>query len=419
MLSLFLALFLYAASVHSELSNFTIDDEFGDETTGLKPIYSPIGDWEQGLTCITCGINIFEIPLDTSQIYQSTWHDATHRADEDDTNITVSFNGSAVYVYHIVANSIPYVDTVTQLSFVLDGEFVGQYNHTPDSSGIIMYNVPVFVDTALSNTAHILVIRGGGRESLILFDYVVYTSEDTSGEPGGPSTLSSTSTSTSPGESPAPPSDMPTSTSPFPSTAGSSLSNHNLSLAPSRTPAQSSPLTHSLQTNSSRPTKTPSHGHSSRVSTRAIVGATVGSIAAFSLTCALLFLFCHIRRRNRGQGVHVVTLNSTGSQPATPVDVDCAKPETDSVLDIKHLSPIWKPLVPTQLYRSHRTSTRSGSSGGAVVTVGAYGHSPEGDAGVVRVDGPGGRNLSKDIVAIREELARFRAERARAKRFRA
>ena len=157
---------------------------------------------------------------------------------------------------------------------------------------------------------------------------------------------------------------------------------------------------------------TASPERSSHVSRGAIVGATVGSIAAFSLICALLF--SRIRRRKRGREAHVITLNG-GNEPTTPVDDDPVKPETDSVLDIKHLSPIWKPLVPIP---SYRTSSTSGSSGAAVTTVSAYGHSPERDAGVLSEDGAGGRGLGKDIQEIREELARFRAQRSFGRRFR-
>ena len=130
------------------------------------------------------------------------------------------------------------------------------------------------------------------------------------------------------------------------------------------------------------------------------------------LLCALLF--CCIRKRNRGrpqQGYFInVTLNN-GDEPATPVDDVHDKQETDSVLEIKHLSPIWKPLVPLP---SHLTRSRtSASSGAAVTTVDAYGQSPERGSDVRPGDGRRGRSLGKDIMEIREQLARFRARRGR------
>ena len=428
MLSFFLALSSLAASVNSEPSNVTIDDELGDEMTGLSPVYFPEEDWELGPLCTSCPINFFETSLDLSQIYLSTWHEATHQAGEGKTTITMSFTGTAVYVYHIVVNSIPDVTTLTRLSFVLDGAVVGQYHHTPDASGTILYNVPVFVSTGLANTGHTLVIRGVGSESLLLFDYVMYTSEDGSGEAGGSSNLPSTSSSTwtrtrtvstSTSDVPSSTSSLPssstlTSTSSIPSVALSSLSSQNMSSIPSQTPAQSSAPTPTIQTSSSspKPTVTPSPEHGSHVSRRAIVGATVGSITVVLLLCALLF--CCIRKRNRGhpqQGYFInVTLNN-GDEPATPVDDVHDKQETDSVLEIKHLSPIWKPLVPLP---SHLTRSRtSASSGAAVTTVDAYGQSPERGSDVRLGDGRRGRSLGKDIMEIREQLARFRARRGR------
>ena len=418
MLNFFLALALFSMSVNSHPSNFTIDDEFGDETNGLMPIYSPVEDWDQGLTCISCDVNPFEVPLDMSQIFQSTWHEATHRGRGDGTNITVSFTGNAVYVYHIVANTIPYVNTLTRLSFVLDGKKVGEYNHTPDSSSRILYNVPVFASTELETTGHTLVIRGGGLASLLLFDYVVYTSDDGGSETGQSSTSSSISTSTSFGTLSTSLPSVSSFTSSFPSTfslssmAASSSPIQNLSVTPSHTPAQSTTPMHTLQTSSLSPppTITRSPERNSHMSGSAIAGATVGSIAAASLICALLFY--RIRRRKRGQEVHVITLNSA-NEPATPVDDDSAKQETESVLDIKRLSPIWEPLVPMPSYRS----SRSGSSGAAVTTVGAYGHSSERGVGVLGEYGTEGHGLGKDIQEIREELARFRAQRPFGRRF--
>ncbi|PIL37474.1 hypothetical protein GSI_01168 [Ganoderma sinense ZZ0214-1] len=408
----FLALSLFAASVNSTPLNVTIDDEFGDEITGLLPIYSPAEEWEQGLTCISCNVNVFDVALGMSQIYQATWHEATHQAGGGQTTITVSFTGSAVYVYHIVANSIPDVITSTQLSFDLDGKVVGHYSHTPDSSDTILYNVPVFVSTELANTAHTLIIRGGGRESLLLFDYVAYTSEDAGGSSSSSSKSSSTSTSTS--SLPSTPTLVSTSpkasASSLPSISPHSSSSQNLSFTPSQTPSQPIASTHTLQTNSSSssPTITSSPRRSSHVSTRAIVGATVGSIAAFLLVCALLF--CRIRRRNQGRPrAHIIALD-IGNGPATPVDDDPTELETDSVLEIKHLSPIWKPLVPLP---SYLTRSRSASSGAAVTTVDAYGHSPESGPDVRRRDGLSGRSLRKDIMEIREQLARLRARRGR------
>ena len=92
----------------------------------------------------------------------------------------MKFAGVAVYVYGITPNSMSAgrtdVTTFMNLSFVLDDEHVGNYVHQPNESSVVEYNVPVYVNTSLSNGGHSLLIQfGGSSPSLFLFDYVVYT----------------------------------------------------------------------------------------------------------------------------------------------------------------------------------------------------------------------------------------------------
>ncbi|TBU22289.1 hypothetical protein BD311DRAFT_676434, partial [Dichomitus squalens] len=169
----YLLLPLWVALAQSVLVNYTIDDEYGDEVTGVQPAYTPPIYWGQGSDDIPCGLSILQV--DTSQVYRQTWHAAIRWQDGQDADITVNFTGSAVYVYHMVANIFPAVDTSSQLSFILDDEAAGQYNNVPDASCSILYNVLVFANTTLENIAHTLIIRGRGTTPLILFDYLVYT----------------------------------------------------------------------------------------------------------------------------------------------------------------------------------------------------------------------------------------------------
>ncbi len=87
------------------------------------------------------------------------------------------FNGTAVYVYNVLANQVPFADTLTNLTFALDGHQVGTFVHEPTSSAFFDYNIPVHTSESLDDMEHTLVIQAVGdtTPSLILFDYVVYT----------------------------------------------------------------------------------------------------------------------------------------------------------------------------------------------------------------------------------------------------
>ncbi|KAL7285155.1 hypothetical protein ACG7TL_000247 [Trametes sanguinea] len=91
--------------------------------------------------------------------------------------INASFTGTAVYVYNLIANTVPSVSTETNLSFSIDGTYMGQYIHIPDPyQPKIIYNVSVFSHTRLANQTHFIEIRASGsKASLILFDRIVYT----------------------------------------------------------------------------------------------------------------------------------------------------------------------------------------------------------------------------------------------------
>ena len=90
----------------------------------------------------------------------------------------------AVYAYFILANLVDATTTLTNLSFTLDNEFVGTFEHNPTNSTDIQYNSPVYVNETLENKTHTLVISARGPSeaqnsnsfnSLLLFDYMIYT----------------------------------------------------------------------------------------------------------------------------------------------------------------------------------------------------------------------------------------------------
>lgn len=65
---------------------------------------------------------------------------------------------------------------MTNLSFTLDGQLAGSFEHEPTDADTIIGNVLGFQNTGLSNTEHTLVIAANGVESsVMLFDYLMYS----------------------------------------------------------------------------------------------------------------------------------------------------------------------------------------------------------------------------------------------------
>nr|VWO99247.1 Siderophore exporter MmpL4 [Ganoderma boninense] len=188
---------LLFASASSRLVNITVDDTFGDPTTDLFPEYLPNnGTWNAGSSsedCPTCFIG--PSTLNLTQIHNGTWHDTTYLPSEALATITVRFNGSAVYVYNILPNTLPSTITLANISFSVDGEYVDRFIRAPDSGSTILYNQLVYHNTTLNDGPHSLTMTAGDN-SLVLFDYLIYTTEgnDTSPSPNDASQSSSSST---------------------------------------------------------------------------------------------------------------------------------------------------------------------------------------------------------------------------------
>ncbi|KAI0756226.1 hypothetical protein C8Q80DRAFT_1091458, partial [Daedaleopsis nitida] len=173
----FHSLFFYAILCTAALVNHTIDDELGDEVTGLKPRYLPDGDtWSKGSSCSQCTITRI---VDTAQVFDSTWHDTTYFVGTSPgVAIEASFNGTAVYVFNIIANILPNASvTFTNLTFYIDDRYVGAFSHTPHSGPPdLLYHVPVYTNSSLTDDEHtIRILADGSQNSLVLFDYIIYT----------------------------------------------------------------------------------------------------------------------------------------------------------------------------------------------------------------------------------------------------
>ena len=70
------------------LVNRTIDDQYGDPITSTYPVYSPVGDWQQGATCSDCAVQ-----PDVNKAFDGTWHDSTFYPGSTPKSVSVTFNG--------------------------------------------------------------------------------------------------------------------------------------------------------------------------------------------------------------------------------------------------------------------------------------------------------------------------------------
>lgn len=88
-LTTLLFLFVLAGHPLASLVNRTIDDEYGDSITGLKPIYFPQDQWAQGANCSNCTSE----PL-SDLAFDSTWHVSTYFVNRmEPPSIAFSFTG--------------------------------------------------------------------------------------------------------------------------------------------------------------------------------------------------------------------------------------------------------------------------------------------------------------------------------------
>jgi hypothetical protein len=194
-----------------------------------------------------------------------------------------------VSVYCIVANTVPYADSTTNLSFSLDsGASTGNYMHIPDSTNTILYNSLVWSKSGLDNVPHTLVITPlatSSTPSLTLFDYVEYTSVIWPNDTGSFADSSSSYEAPDPISSPASIS-PPSSTSPSPSaTAVAPTSTSNV-VPPSSTSTDASPL--STSTTASPPSTSNPISPPSPTSTAPTTGGT-STNAGTSSTANIVF----------------------------------------------------------------------------------------------------------------------------------
>ncbi|KAJ7146060.1 hypothetical protein C8R44DRAFT_723912 [Mycena epipterygia] len=174
---LLLLLFVGFASqgVWTRSVNRTIDDTFGDSVTGVLPRYSLASNgkvtWDNAVVCpqTTC-----VWAPDKANTFNQTYM----VSNSSNAKFTLTFSGTAIYVYTITINATQagfsqQFSFFTQLDDNDDVQSSIQFNHPPQPA----YNVLLYSQTGLDNTTHTLAV--GPRSGVpLFFDFAMYTFED-------------------------------------------------------------------------------------------------------------------------------------------------------------------------------------------------------------------------------------------------
>ncbi|EJD06216.1 uncharacterized protein FOMMEDRAFT_18373 [Fomitiporia mediterranea MF3/22] len=175
--------------IRGALVNVTIDDQFGDPTTGQVIQYNPPEAWNPGQTCSGCTAK----PAPASNAHNGTWTDATFfpaGTGIGTTNVSgqiisasVPFVGTAVYVSVILTGSITSPDGRSDFTFLIDNATAGVFQKEPNGDSSYQFNQIVFSQTGLENQLHTITIQSGngGKKSIVLLDSIIYTKKNASG----------------------------------------------------------------------------------------------------------------------------------------------------------------------------------------------------------------------------------------------
>ncbi|KAF5389263.1 hypothetical protein D9757_003536 [Collybiopsis confluens] len=155
--------------VLSGFLNVTVDD------TNPRIAYSPQNAWN----LVDSSQNNSQTEPDTGRAYNYTLHKAKSIASDGALSLfaNITFTGSAVYVFGALAGA-PSTTPSTLIGFYIDGQLINNFT-SPEQimSSPSAYNVSLFSKTGLGDGEHILNIADG-PDSLVLLDYIVYTTED-------------------------------------------------------------------------------------------------------------------------------------------------------------------------------------------------------------------------------------------------
>ncbi|KAI0090027.1 hypothetical protein BDY19DRAFT_98976 [Irpex rosettiformis] len=157
--------------------NITVDDSgLGGSLSQIT--YAPPGGWNVGNNCSACTAH-----PSPGEAFAGTWHDTTFPANgtaNDLKTASLVFNGSAIYVFCVLAHSFTSPTSTSDMTFYLDGQVVGHFLSVPDGDTTYDYNVPVYSNALLTPGSHSFTLQGGrvgGSKSLVLLDYIVYSQD--------------------------------------------------------------------------------------------------------------------------------------------------------------------------------------------------------------------------------------------------
>ncbi|KAF8877528.1 hypothetical protein BD779DRAFT_1448442 [Infundibulicybe gibba] len=179
---LLLWIFTLIGASSAVLVNRTVDDGPGDSTSGPPVQYAPeiappsLGGgvlWRSQNNCDGCDIK----PVN-SDAESGTWTAIGYYPSVKNATATIEFQGSAIYIYLILANypTTPDIVSSVHCNFRLDGEIVGNYSHPTDGSSRFEYNALAYANTSLPNANHTILLEITGPDpSYLIFDYAEYT----------------------------------------------------------------------------------------------------------------------------------------------------------------------------------------------------------------------------------------------------
>ncbi|KAF8120854.1 hypothetical protein EV363DRAFT_1278597 [Boletus edulis] len=215
---------LFATFALAALRNVTVDDAVLTGT--VVPQYLPSASaWHQGNNCTVCAAK-----PDPSMVYDGTWHDTTYSPPNGTfKSIEFSFTGHALYIYFILANAPNFLlsEALTSVYGILNGVTFPPYIHSSIGNGY-QYNVAVFANDSLTSGTHTMTVQPfvpadtGNRSILMLFDYLIYTTDTLDVVPT--TSMSSVMTATRPSTNPS----AESSTSPTSPVASGMSSGQNI-----------------------------------------------------------------------------------------------------------------------------------------------------------------------------------------------
>ncbi|KAJ7210424.1 hypothetical protein GGX14DRAFT_363358 [Mycena pura] len=166
-----LYLLTQATQSAAAISQRTIDDTFGDSVSGALPSYAPADNFSPNSDCSNC-----EFHPDPESAFKGTWHDSTQLPGGPAVSVTVSFTGTAISLFCILANTAFGHIATSDFSLSIDGTTHGTFTHTPDNTSDFIYQAKVFEVHDLANVEHKAVLSTNNPAgSLLLFDYASYT----------------------------------------------------------------------------------------------------------------------------------------------------------------------------------------------------------------------------------------------------